>query len=154
MATSIYLYETIADYMKLYPKGIPMSEETPILAIFMYRPKGIWVVVDVEKKVGPVSKSHSLNVILNGMRGFEKFKDIADDFEEIHKIEYFYKENQVVFRLEDQVKKFTVDKYVGEKISRGRIKDWTDPKVEVTSYRFFDVTRNRMNFILKPYEQD
>ena len=149
MAPSIYLYEDLNNYMLLYPKGTPLDEEMPIMGIFMYRPvSGIWIVVDAMKKIGPVSKNKSLNIILNGIRGFEKFKDEADKFEPINIIEYFYKEKQVVFRLEDQVKKFTVDKYVGDKISRGRIKDFTSPHVNVESYKFYDTARNRINFIL------
>ena len=126
MAPSIYLYQDVNSYQKLYPRGTPNEEEVAIQGIFMYRPQNaIWIVVDILKKIGPVSKQHSLNIILNGIGGFEKFKDEADKFEEVTVLEYFYKEKQIVFRLEDQVKKFTVDRFIGDTISRGRIKDFT-----------------------------
>jgi len=149
MAPSIYLYEDLNNYMKLYPKGTPIEEEMPIMGIFMYRPvSGIWIVVDALKKIGPVSKNKSLNIILNGIRGFEKFKDEADKFETVENLQYYYKERQIVFRLEDQVKKFTADRFIGTPISRGRIRDFTSPHIPINSYKFYDVARNRLNFIL------
>ncbi len=149
MAPSIYLYEDVNSYMNLYPRGTPLEEEIPIMGIFMYRPiNGIWIIVDALKKIGPVSKKHSLNVILNGLRGFEKFKNEIDDFESVENLQYYYKERQVVFRLEDKVKKFTVDRFIGTPVSRGKIKDFTSPHVTINSYKFYDVVRNRINFIL------
>jgi len=149
MPSSIYLYEDLNNYQKLYPRGTPNEEEIPIQGIFMYRPKNaIWIVVDALKKIGPVSKQHSLNIILNGIRGFEKFKDEADKFEPVSVLEYFYKEDQIVFRLEDQVKKFTAARFIGKPITRGRIKDFTSPHVPIDSYKFYDLARNRLNFIL------
>jgi len=135
--------------MNLYPRGTPNEEEIAIQGIFMYRPKSaIWIVVDVLKKIGPVSKQHSLNIVLNGLRGFETFKNEADKFESVEVLEYYYKEDQIVFRLEDQVKKFTADRFIGERVSRGRIRDFTSPHVPIDSYKFYDMARNRLNFIL------
>jgi len=135
--------------MNLYPRGTPLEEEIPIQGIFMYRPIGaIWIVVDAIKKVGPVSKQKSLNIILNGIRGFERFKNEADKFESVEVLEYFYKERQVVFRLDDQVKKFTIDRFIGEAVTRGKLKDFISPHVTINSYRFYDMARNRINFIL------
>ncbi len=149
MAPSIYLYEDVNSYMNLYPSGTPLEEEIPIMGIFMYRPiNGIWIIVDALKKIGTVSKKHSLNVILNGLRGFEKFKNEIDDFESVENLQYYYKERQVVFRLEDKVKKFTVDRFIGTPVSRGKIKDFTSPHVAINSYKFYDVARNRINFVL------
>ncbi len=149
MPASIYLYEDLNQYQKLYPRNTPPEEEIPIQGIFMYRPKNaIWIVVDALKKIGPVSKQHRLNIILHGIRGFEKFKDEADKFVSVENLQYYYKERQIVFRLEDQVKKFTANRYIGERVSRGRIKDFTSPHVPIDSYKFYDMARNRLNFIL------
>ena len=136
--------------MLFYPPFQPRETESPIVNFYLNKPYGVWVVVNVENKLGPSSHKASLNVILDGMKGLEKMAQDSDDLIRLERsdISYNHKHNQIVFRNEDYVKQFTVQRYVGKPLTKGKFKDWINSKLPISGFTFFDYSRNRINLIL------
>ncbi len=150
MAASFYVYEDIENYNLFYPINQSLENETPITSWHIFPKKGVWVVVDLQQgKVSSNSTSSSLNVILTGKIGLDRIRtpDLIDI--DNSNIKYFYKNNQITFHSDEAVYEYRVDRYVGDKITRGRLKDYMSPQKDIGRYAFYDAGRNRINLILK-----
>ncbi len=148
MAASFYVYEDIDNYMLHYPINTPKEQESPILSWHIFPRKGVWVVVDVEHKMGRAGMEHSLNIILDGKKGLDRLRpDNLVDIE-LDNIRYFYKTNQITFHSKEATYEYVCSRYIGDKLTKGRIKDVFSPSVKVES-AFIDLARNRINLITK-----
>jgi len=147
MAASFYVYEDIENFSKHYPVNTPLEQEAPILSWHILPKKGVWVVVDLEHRLGRSSMEHSLNIILDGKRGLEKIRtpnliDIGLD-----NIRYFYKKNVLTFHSPEATYEYACAKYVGDPISKGKFKDFFISSLEIST-AFYDEGRNRICLIL------
>ena len=150
MAASFYVYEDIENYNLLYPVNQTVENEIPITSWHIFPKKGVWVVVDLQQgKVASNSVLSSLNIILTGKRGLDRIRtpDLIDI--DISNIKFFYKDNQITFHSDEAVYEYRVDRYVGEPISRGKLKDYLNPQKDIGKFAFYDAGRNRINLILK-----
>jgi len=148
VAASFYVYEDLDNYVKHYPVNTPKESETPIVSWHIYPKKGVWVVVDHLHKVGAAGLEHSLNIILDGKKGLERMRtpNLVDI--ELDNIRYFYKTNQITFHSKEATYTYVCSRYIGDKLTKGRIKDFISPSVKIES-AFIDLARNRINLITK-----
>ncbi len=148
MAASFYVYEDIDNYMLHYPTNSPKEVELPILSWHIFPKKGVWVVVDAEHRMGRASLEHSLNIILDGDKGLKRMRppNLVDI--KLDNIRFFYKTNQITFHTSEATYSYVCSRYIGDKISKGKIKDMFSPSVKVES-AFIDTSRNRINLITK-----
>ena len=112
--------------------------------------KGVWVVVDLQHgKIATNSVLSSLNVILTGKKGLARIRtpDLVDI--DVDNIKFFYKDNQLTFHSPEAVYQYRVDRYVGDKITRGRMKDYLSPQKNIGKFAFYDAGRNRINLIIQ-----
>jgi len=150
VAASFYVYEDIENYNLFYPINQTEENEIPIQSWHIFPKKGVWVVVDLQQgKVASNSVLSSLNVILTGERGLARIRtpDLIDI--DASNIKYFYKQNMITFHSDEAVYEYRVDRYVGEPISRGKIKDYLSAQKDIGKFVFYDAGRNRINLILK-----
>jgi len=147
VAASFYVYEDIEQYAKHYPTNTPLEQEAPILSWHIYPKKGVWVVVNLEHRLGRASMEHSLNIILDGKKGLERMRtpDLIDI--NLDNIRYFYKNNVITFHSDEATYEYKCSRYVGDKISKGRFKDFFISSLEIST-AFYDEGRNRICLIL------
>jgi len=150
VAASFYVYEDISQYKLLYPLNQSLENEIPIMSWHIFPKKGVWVVVDLQHgKIATNSVLSSLNVILTGKKGLARIRtpDLVDI--DVDNIKFFYKDNQLTFHSPEAVYQYRVDRYVGDKITRGRMKDYLSPQKNIGKFAFYDAGRNRINLIIK-----
>lgn len=134
--------------MLFYPQAnTSLDQESPILSWHIFPKKGVWVVLDLEHKLGRASTEKSLNIILDGKRGLERMRSPELIDIDLSNIRFFYKDNVITFHSKEATYEYACSRYVGDKLSKGKIKDFFNASVEITS-AFFDSTRNRINLIL------
>ena len=154
MAASFYVYEDISQYNLFYPVNQTVENEIPVMSWHIFPKKGVCVVVDLQHgKIATNSVLSSLNIILTGERGLKRIRtpDLIDI--DNSNIKYFYKENQITFHSPEAVYEYRVDRYVGDKISRGKLKDYFSAQKDIGRYAFYDAGRNRINLILKDLDE-
>jgi len=143
MGTAIYVYETEKEYLKIYHR---MDKEVmfsaPILDIFMKPDKKLWVVSKVTKNKERPQLGRSIVNFINGTV-FEYSN--GDERPILHNSVVFNsKKGRVEFfpkKLRDPELWVKVDRFYGTPPNKKVILD--------QSKRFYDVSRDRINFILK-----
>jgi len=147
MGTSIYVYETEKEYLRHYhrmDKEIMFS--APILDIFMKEDKKLWVVTKISKHKERPQLGRSIVHFVNGtvfdysdgkerrIGGSTNRKDMAYNPKKNH-VEFFPK------KIRSPELEIRVDRFYG-----------IMPKKKVfldQSKRFYDISRDRLNFIVK-----
>jgi len=148
VAASFYVYEDIENYNLLYPINQTIENEIPIQSWHIFPKKGVWVVVDIEHRLGMSSIEGSLKVLLGGKKDLKKHRvDSLIDID-ISNIKYFYKNNLLTFHSPEATYEYRVDRYVGEPIHKGRFKDFFIPSLDISKFAFYDPGRNRINLVL------
>lgn len=152
MAASFYIYEDLKNYKLLYPRKQTVESEIPIMSWHILPKKGVWVVVDLENRLGRSSMEGSLKIILDGEIGLKKHR--THDLIDIDKsnIKYFYKNDVITFHSDDATYEYKCSRYIGEPISKGKFRDFFIPSIDIGSDTFYDPGRNRINLILKDPE--
>ena len=143
MGTAIYVYETEKEYLKIYHR---MDKEVmfsaPILDIFLKPDKKLWVVSKVTKNKERPQLGRSIVNFVNGT----VFEYSNGDERQILKNSVVFnpKKGRVEFfpkKLREAELWIRVDRFYG-----------MPPKGKVVldqSKRFYDVSRDRINFIIK-----
>jgi len=143
MGTSIYVYETEQEYRRIYHR---MDKEVmfsaPILDIFLKPDKKLWVVSKITKNKERPQLGRSIVHFVNGTvfeysDGNERpvLKNSVVFNPKKGKVEFFPKKLRVA-ELE-----IRVDRFYGTPPNKKVILD--------QSKRFYDISRDRINFILK-----
>ena len=144
MGTSIYVYETEEEYRKIYHRiDKEMMHSAPILDIFMKEDKKLWVVTKITKNKERPQLGRSIVHFVNGTildysDGKEKpilKNSVMFNPKGIGKVEFFPK------KLRGAELEIKVDRFYG-----------TPPRKKVVldqSKRFYDISRDRLNFIVK-----
>jgi len=148
VAASFYVYEDMKNYKLFYPKQMTLDNQVPIQSWHIFPKKGVWVVVDIEHRLGTSSIEGSLKVLLGGKKDLKR--NMVPGLIDIDSsnIKYFYKNNLLTFHSDDATYEYRVDRYVGEPISKGRFKDFFIPNLDVSDFATYDPGRNRINLIL------
>jgi hypothetical protein len=144
MGTSIYVYETEEEYRKIYHRiDKEVMHSAPILDIFMKEDKKLWVVTKITKNKERPQLGRSIVHFVNGTildysDGKEKpilKNSVMFNPKGIGKVEFFPK------KLRGAELEIKVDRFYG-----------TPPRKKVVldqSKRFYDISRDRLNFIVK-----
>ncbi len=147
MAASFYVYQDIEQYSKHYPTNTPIEQETPIESWHIFPKKGVWVVVNLEHRLGRGSVLQSLNIILDGKTGLDKLRVPSLIDINLDNIRYFYKNDVITFHSPEATYTYKCSRYVGDKLTKGKIKDWISPSMGIET-AFYDAGRNRICLIL------
>ena len=143
MGTAIYVYETEKEYLKIYNR---MDKEVmfsaPILDIFLKPDKKLWVVSKVTKNKERPQLGRSIVNFINGTvfeysNGDERpiLKNSVVFNPKKGRVEFFPK------KLRDPELWIKVDRFYGMPTNKKVVLD--------QSKRFYDVSRDRINFIIK-----
>jgi len=143
MGTSIYVYQTEKEYLNHYKK---MEKEimysAPILDIFLKEDKKLWVVSKISKHKERPQLGRSIVHFINGtMFDYANGQEIAI---EKNNIRYNPKKGVVEFfpkKLRKAELEIRVDRFYGDEQKKKTNIDNTK--------RYYDISRDRMNFILK-----
>ena len=142
MGTAIYVYETEDEYHTHYNR---MDKEVmfsaPILDMFLKPDEKIWVVSKISKHKERPQLGRSIVHFVNGT----VYDYTEGDEVQIRQkdVKYNPKNNQVEFfskPLRKAALSIRVDRFYGEKPKKHEINN---------SLRFYDISRDRLNFILK-----
>ena len=143
MGTSIYVYESEKEYLKQYhrlDKEVMFS--APILDIFMKEDKKLWVVTKITKNKERPQLGRSIVHFVNGT-----VFDYSDGKERPilkNSVVFNPKEGRVEFfpkKLREAELWIKVDRFYGMPSNKKVVLD--------QSKRFYDVSRDRINFIVK-----
>ena len=143
MATSIYVYQTMGDFLKVYGDKIYAKEFcTDILDMYIAEGEKLWVVTDVTKEVArPELNRTIVHFYANDVNNYLTGKEKLILYEKISfnpkkgRIEFFsrkFKEPELFFRI---------GRYYGDELKK-------NTKINY-KHRFYDFTTNRMNFIIE-----
>ena len=145
MSSSFYIYETIDDYILYYPPGQPKDLEIPIEHLILKDNNRLRVVTPYEPKgvqPKPPVKA-SVHVMLGG---HEQYMDQWEDSDEVvAKAYYRPNDDQIILEGISHTFYKKCDRFLGIKPKSKFYKSKHDlhPK-----YMFYDVPRNRINFII------
>ena len=139
---------SIKNYNLLYPINQSVENEIPIQSWHIFPKKGVWVVVDIEHRLGTSSIEGSLKILLGGKKDLERHRVPSLIDIDTSNIKYFYKNSVITFHSDDATYEYRCDRYVGDTISKGKFKDWFIPSLDISKFVFYDPIRNRINLIL------
>ena len=143
MGTSIYVYETEKEYLKIY-KGLDkeVMHSAPIIDIFLKEDKKLWVVSKITKNKERPQLGRSIVHFVNGtVFEYSEGNEIPIRQKDV---KYNPKNNKIEFfprKLRKAALEIRVDRFYGEKPK--------NRKEINNSLRFYDISRDRLNFILK-----
>ena len=146
MSSSSYIYETIEDYMKFYPTGQPKDFETPVEHLILKNDDMIRIIVPFELK-GMQPKPPATKSIYAMLGGHEQYMKYWEDSDEVAAKVYYTPHSDTI---EIQTMNYNFhkkcDRYMGDNKPKPK---FFKKKYEMSpKYMFFDVARNRINFIL------
>jgi len=124
-----------------------MDNQVPIESWHIFPRKGVWVVVNIEKRLGTSSIEGSLKILLGGEKDLKRHRDSSLIDIDLDNVKYFYKNNLLTFHSKEATYEYRVDRYVGEPIHKGKFKDFFIPSLDISSATY-DPGRNRINLIL------
>ena len=143
MGTSIYVYETEEEYRKIYHRiDKEVMHSAPILDIFMKEDKKLWVVTKITKNKERPQLGRSIVHFINGTvfdysNGKERpiLKNSVVFNSKKGRVEFFPK------KLRGAELEIRVDRFYGMPPNKKVFLD--------QSKRFYDISRDRLNFIVK-----
>lgn len=138
---SVYLYDTLEDYMLIYPKGQDVVTENHLCALWINN-KSIVLVADNKDNAAGYKPDFSKSLIYfdQGEKSFEKYED---QFEPIVSVEVDPKTNSVIFSGQEVENSFAI----ARKLQRG-FKN--NKKFNVSGYILYDNIATRLNIITNP----
>tara|TARA_R110002033_G_scaffold87658_1_gene137792 strand:- start:4824 stop:5264 length:441 start_codon:yes stop_codon:yes gene_type:complete len=139
---SVYLYDTIEEYMIFYPKGQDELKETHLSSLWI-NDKSIVLVSDNRAKTAGYKPDFTKSLVYfdQGEEAFEKYED---QFEPIVSVEADPKTNSIVFSGQ----KIEQSLAVARKVQRGYGR--SKSRINVSGYILYDDLTTRLNVILKP----
>jgi len=143
MGTSIYVYETEKEYLKIY-KGLDkeIMHSAPIIDIFLKEDKKLWVVSKITKNKERPQLGRSIVHFINGtIFDYANGQEIAI---EKNNIRYNPKKGVVEFfpkKLRKAELEIRADRFYGDELKK---------KTNINNTkRYYDISRDRLNFILQ-----
>jgi len=135
---SVYVYETLEEYMKLYPQGQDTISEEHLSALHINEKSIVLVAGGTNKAAGyRPDFSKSLVYFDGGEKAFEKYEK---DFEPI--VEVIRSKDNVIFVGQEVEKSLAIARAYnhGDEESIGHVR----------GYILYDTTRPRINLIMRP----
>lgn len=148
---SVYVYKTISDYMKLYPKGQPDSTETHVEALLVGNLKFV-IITDLKEKVAGYKADTTKTLVYfnHGMEKWEKTMAKYIDVQHVTDVKFTIKSKMVDFEGDGYGIRLPCAKYVGMLPEDG----FFTHDVRVEGFILFDEVRNRLNLILEHQTSD
>ena len=142
MGTSIYVYETESEYLRHY-KGVDneIMYSAPILNIFLKPDKKLWIVSKISKHKERPQLGRSIVHFING--SIDEYV-AGDEVPVKNNISYNPKKNKIEFfpkKLRSPELEIRVDRFYGDNLKKKAVLD--------SSMRYYDISRDRLNFILQ-----
>jgi hypothetical protein len=138
---SIYLYDTLEDYMLIYPKGQDIITENHLSSLWINE-KNVVLVSDNRNEAAGYKPDFSKSLVYFD-QGEKAFKKYEDRFEPIVGVEINPKSNSVVFSGQKIEHSFAI----ARKIQKG-FKN--NKKFNVSGYILYDDAATRLNLIINP----
>jgi len=143
MATSIYVYQNMAEFKKKYGDKIYSQEFcTDILDMYIAEGEKLWVVTDIIKEVSrPQLNRTIVHFFANEVKEYLTGKEKLVLYE---KIQFNPKKERIEFfpkKLRSCDLFFRIGRYYGDTL--------TKPKKIDYAKRFYDFTSNRINLVLE-----
>ena len=138
---SVYLYDTLEDYMIFYPKGQDELKENHLSALWI-NDKNIVLVSDNRTKTAGYKPDFSKSLVYFD-QGEKEFEQYEDQFEPIVSVEADPKTNSIIFSGQEIEKSLAI----ARKVQRGFK---SKRKVNISGYILYDDLSTRLNVILKP----
>ena len=138
---SVYVYDTVKDYMTFYPNGQDVIREEHLSGIWINEKSVVFVSgEDAREAQGKPDFSKSLVYFDQGDKAFEKYED---QFEPVVSVEVDPKTNSVIFSGQEVENSFAI----ARKLQRG-FKN--NKKFNVSGYILYDNIVTRLNIIINP----
>jgi hypothetical protein len=141
---SMYVYDKLEDYMKLYPGTQDLIAENHLASI-MINEKTVALISDTNKGTAGYRPDLSKSLIYfdQGEDDFEKInKKLKGNFEHVTEVQYDPKKGEIIFSGQETGKHFAVARKYGEDEYKGLN--------HVRGYILYDSTRLRVNLIMTP----
>jgi hypothetical protein len=139
---SVYLYDTIEEYMIFYPKGQDIVKENHLSALWINE-KSIVLVSDNRVKTAGYRPDFSKSLVYFDL-GEDEFKKYEDQFEPIVSVEADPKTNSIIFSGQKIEQSLAVARKVQKGYGKGK------SRINVAGYILYDDLTTRLNVILKP----
>lgn len=138
---SVYLYDTLEDYMIIYPKGQDIVTENHLCSLWINN-KSVVLVADNKDNAAGYKPDFSKSLVYfdQGDKAFEKYED---QFEPVVSVEVDPKTNSVIFSGQEVENSFAI----ARKLQRG-FKN--NKKFNVSGYILYDNIVTRLNIIINP----
>lgn len=138
---SIYLYDTLQDYMIMYPKGQDIIKENHLSALWINK-KNIVLVSDNRDDAAGYKPDFSKSLVYfdQGEKAFEKYED---QFEPIVSVEVDPKTNSVIFSGQEVEHSFAIARKIQKGFNNNK-------KFNIRGYILYDDVATRLNLITNP----
>lgn len=138
---SVYLYDTLEDYMIFYPKGQDELKENHLSALWI-NDKSIVLVSDNRAKTAGYKPDFSKSLVYFD-QGEKEFEQFESQFEPVVSVEADPKTNSIIFSGQEIEKSLAI----ARKVQRGFK---SKRKVNISGYILYDDLSTRLNVILTP----
>jgi len=137
---SVYVYDTLEEYMLFYPQGQDEVAESHLSSLWINN-KNIVLVSDIRSGTAGYKPDFSKSLVYFDL-GEKEFKKYEDNFEPIVEVEIEPKHNRVIFSgMEIQ---HTLA--IARRVKSGEL---NNKKRHIKGYILYDDTRPRVNLIIK-----
>jgi len=137
---SVYVYDTLEEYMLFYPQGQDVVTENHLSSLWI-NDKNIVLVSDTRSGTAGYKPDFSKSLVYFDL-GEESFKQYEDKFEPIVEVEVEPKHNRVVFSGQTIQQTLAI----ARRVKSG---DLNNRKRHVKGYILYDDSKPRVNLILK-----
>jgi len=141
---SMYVYDDLSHYMKLYPGSQDIIAENHLSGI-MINDKTVALISDNHKGNAGYTPDFSKSLVYyeHGEEEFERMNDKHKaNFEHVTEVQYDPKKGEIIFSGQETGKHFAVARKYGEKVFK--------KLSHVRGYILYDSVKQRVNLIMTP----
>jgi len=145
MASSLYIYTDLSQYLKLYPVGQTILQETPIFDMYVKPPNKVWIVTQTNVAKEQPDLSRSQVHFRNGSAN--KWLEGNEILVHQDNVKYNLKTN----KLEVKKIKIKVDRCIGGPLKHSsKLSNLINRRKKLNyQFRAYDMSRDRINLVLK-----
>jgi|TARA_R100000951_G_scaffold93371_1_gene81888 hypothetical protein len=138
---SVYVYDTVKDYMTFYPNGQDVIREEHLSGIWINEKSVVFVSgEDAREAQGKPDFSKSLVYYDGGEKSFEKY---VDNFEHVVEICVDPKTNSVIFSGQEIQQKLAIARKLPREFKNKKL-------TKISGYILYDKVTSRLNLIINP----
>ncbi len=148
MATDVFVYGDLRHYSGHYPLGTTMFQETPVYDMYIKPRAHLWIVTQTNVAKEAPTLERTIVHFRNG--SVDKWLEGDEILLHDANLRYNYKKQLLVCGKHE----IRVNRYIGNKITQpNKILTFLRSKVPLYyRYRWYDMTRDRLNLILNTGE--